>query len=314
MSLVGYRFRGVPASTTQRAAEPPTLRGTRKRWWRGHLSRTEYAWAIAFCVPYATMFLALIVYPVGFAIWMGSAPRLYSELFADPYYLESLINTALFVGLTVNLKMVLALFLSGYFMRRGWWIKALMALFMLPWAVPAQPAFMSIHWMLNRDWGLVNNLIWDLSGGHGPDWLGERWNALGVVIASDVWKWLPFWTLILLAGRIAIPADIREAAEVDGAGSFRMFAHVTLPLIGNLYLISTLLATIFAFGDFNTVYFVSGGGPAHSTDVLATLSLRYAMYIFKPRLGVAAVFTAMPLMIPLVFMLMRKLQTSETQL
>jgi multiple sugar transport system permease protein len=314
MSLVGYWRRGTPASAMQSAVDPSTFWGTRKRWWRGHLSRSEYTWAVAFCVPYLAVFLALIVYPVGFALWMGSAPRLYSELFADPYYLESLVNTALFVGVAVNLKMVLALFLSGYFMRGGWWVRALMAVFMLPWAVPAQPAFMSIHWMLNRDWGLVNNLIWDLSGRHGPDWLGERWNALGVVIASHVWKWLPFWTVILLAGRIAIPPDIREAAEVDGASSFRMFVHVTLPLIGNLYLICTLLATIFAFGDFNTVYFVSGGGPAHSTDVLATLSLRYAMSLFNPRLGVAAVFSTMPLMIPLVFMLMRKLQTSETQL
>jgi len=185
---------------------------------------------------------------------------------------------------------------------------------MLPWALPAQAAFMSIHWMLNRDWGLINNLIWHLSGVHGPDWLGERWTALGAVIVSHVWKWLPFWTVILLAGRIAIPPDIREAATVDGASSLRVFVHVTLPLLGNLYLISTLLATIFALGDFNVVYFVSGGGPAHSTDVLATLSIRYAMYLFKPRLGVATVFSAMPLMIPLVLMLMRKLQTSETQL
>jgi multiple sugar transport system permease protein len=314
MSLVGHWFRGIPDSTKQGAADPSLPRGTRKRWWRGHLSRSEYAWAVGLCVPYVALFLALIVYPVGYALWMGSAPRLYRELFADPYYRETIVNTVLFVGIGVNLKMVLALFLSGYFLRRGWWTKALMALFMLPWAIPAQAAFMSIHWMLNRDWGLVNNLIWDVTGHHWPDWLGERWNALAVVIASDVWKWLPFWTVILLAGRIAIPPEIREAAEVDGASGHHLFIHVTWPLIKNLYLISTLLATIFSFGDFNTVYFVSGGGPAHSTDVLATLSLLYAMSMFKPRVGVAAVFSAMPVMIPLVVALMRKLQTSETQL
>ena len=310
MSLVSHRLSGDRARAAQ-AQPQPAARGRR---WRGHLSRSEYAWAIAFCVPYLTMFFVFLAYPVAFAIWMGSAPALYRELFADPYYVASVVNTALFVGIAVNLKMVLALFLSGYFMRRSWWIKALMALFMLPWALPAQAGFMSIHWMLNRDWGLVNNLIWQVSGHHGPDWLGERWTALGAVIASHVWKWLPFWTVILLAGRIAIPPDIREAAAVDGAGGYRLFVHVTLPLLGNLYLISTLLATIFALGDFNVVYFVSGGGPAHSTDVLATLSIRYGTFLFKPRLGVATAFSAMPLMIPLVFILMRKLQTSETQL
>lgn len=314
MSLVSHWFRGELAQASRGADNEASIRHVGKHRWRGHLSPSEYAWAIAFCIPYLAVFLAFLVYPVGFALWMGSAPRLYRELFADPYYVEAVVNTALFVGVAVNLKMVLALLLSGYFMRRGWWVKALMAVFMLPWAVPAQAAFMSVHWMLNRDWGLINNLIWNLSGRHRPDWLGERGTALGAVIASHVWKWLPFWTVILLAGRIAIPPDIREAAEVDGAGGFRMFIHITLPLLGNLYLICTLLATIFALGDFNVVYFVSGGGPVHSTDTLATLSIRYAMTLFKPRLGVATVFSAMPLMIPLVFMLMRKLQTSGTQL
>lgn len=314
MSLVGQWFRADLARITQESALEARVAHVRHRRWRGHLARSEYAWALAFCVPYLCVFCAFLVYPVGFALWMGSAPHLYGELFADPTYLQALVNTALFVGIAVNLKMVLALFLSGFFMRRGWWARALMAIFMLPWAVPAQAAFMSIHWMLNRDWGFINNLIWHLTGRHGPDWLGERWTALGAVIASHVWKWLPFWTVILLAGRIAIPPDIREAAEVDGAGGFRVFIHVTLPLLANLYLISTLLATIFALGDFNVVYFVTGGGPAHSTDTLATLSIRYATALFKPRLGVATVFSAMPLMIPLVLLLMRKLQTSETQL
>lgn len=314
MSLGGHWLRRAPALPVRAAAGEDCAKRTRKARWRGHLARSEYAWALAFCVPYLAVFLALIVYPVGFAIWMGSAPRLYRELFANPDYVQALVNTALFVGIAVNLKMFLALLLSGYFMRRGWWVRVLMAVFVLPWAVPAQAAFMSIHWMLNRDWGLLNNLVWDLFRRDGPDWLGSRWTALGAVIASHVWKWLPFWTVILLAGRIAIPPDIREAAAVDGASSFRVFIHVTLPLLGNLYLISTLLATIFALGDFNTVNFVSGGGPQHSTDVLATLSIRYAMALGKPRLGVAAVFSAMPLIIPLVIMLMRKLQTSEMQL
>ena len=314
MSLVGNWLRRPPDLTALGVAGEATLRRVRSHRWRGHLVGSEYAWAVAFCVPYLCVFVAFIVYPVGYAIGMGSDPALYRELFADPYYLQSVVNTALFVGIAVNLKMVLALLLSGYFMRRGWWVKALMAIYMLPWAVPAQAGFMSIHWMLNRDWGLVNNLIWHVCGCRGPDFLGEHWTALSAVIASHIWKNMPFWTVILLAGRIAIPPDLREAAAVDGASGFRMFIHVTLPLLANLYLISTLLATIFALGDFNVVYFVSNGGPAHSTDTLATLSIRYGMNLFKPRMGVATVFSAMPLMIPLVLILMRKLQTSEAQL
>ena len=118
----------------------------------------------------------------------------------------------------------------------------------------------------------------------------------------------------MLAGRMAIPLEIRDTARVDGATGVRGFVHITFPLLANLYLISTLLSTIFLLGDFNAVYFVSGGGPANTTHVLATLGIRNAFDIGNPRLGVAAVMSALPLVIPLVIVLMRKLRTTEVQL
>jgi multiple sugar transport system permease protein len=284
------------------------------RWWRGHLQGSEYAWALAFCIPYVAVFIAFVVYPVAFGIWMGSDADLYPRLFSDPIYWQTVVNTALFLGIAINVKLFLALMLSGFFMRRGWWVKALLMVFVLPWAVPALPTYISIHWMLNGEWGMLNNIIWHLTGEIGPNWLTWRWTGLGAAIASHVWKWLPFWTVILLAGRMAIPTDIQEAAKVDGATGFRMFVHVNFPLIANLYFICTLLSTIFSLGDFNVVTFVSGGGPADSTHVLATLGIRYAFDLAQPRLGVAAVITSLPLLIPLVIMLMRKFKTSQVQL
>ena len=80
----------------------------------------------------------------------------------------------------VNVKMFLALLLSGFFMRRGWWVKGLLMIYVLPWAVPALPTFISIHWMLNSQWGLVNNVLCDLFHIDGPGWLDtSRWLALG---------------------------------------------------------------------------------------------------------------------------------------
>ena len=125
---------------------------------------------------------------------------------------------------------------------------------------------------------------------------------------------MPFWTVIFLAARMALPRDIYEAAEVDGATGPRPFVHVTFPLLANLYLLCSLLSTLWAVGDFTTVYLVSGGGPAHSTDVLATLGFGYAFDAGKPALGVAAVMSALPVLIPIVIVLMRKVQTSEVQL
>jgi multiple sugar transport system permease protein len=168
--------------------------------------------------------------------------------------------------------------------------------------------------MLNGEWGFLNNLLWTLFHIEGAYWLNDRWLALGSAILSHIWKNLPFWTVILLAGRMAIPLDIRDTAKVDGATGVRSFVHITLPLLANLYLTCTLLSTIFTLGDFNTVFFVTGGGPANLTHVLATLGIRNAFDIAQPRLGVAAVMSALPLMIPLVIVLMRRLRTAEVQL
>ncbi|MGO8915709.1 MAG: carbohydrate ABC transporter permease [Stellaceae bacterium] len=287
----------------------------RRRVWRGGLQGSEYAWAVAFVIPYVALFLAFVAYPVVYGLWLGHEPSLYAELFSDPIYQRTVVNTVLYLAIGVNLKMFGALLLSGFFMRRRWWVKPLLLIYVLPWAVPALPVFISFHWMLNGQWGLINNVLWDVFGIDGPGWIEtSRWLALGSVIASHIWKWMPFWTVILLAGRMAIPQELYEAAEVDGATGLRRFAHVTFPLLGNLYLICTLLSTIFTLGDFNSVYFVSGGGPALSTHVLATLGIRDAFEIARPELGVAAVMTALPLMIPLVILLMRKLRTTEVQL
>jgi multiple sugar transport system permease protein len=266
-------------------------------------------------VPYIAVFLAFVIYPAFYGLWMGSNPSLYTEVFSDPIYLNTVVNTMIFLAFGVNVKLFLALMLSGFFMRPGWWTKALLLIFVLPWAVPALPTFISIHWMLNGEWGLINNALYILFGVDGPSWLNSRWLALGSAIFSHVWKWTPFWTVILLAGRMSIPQEIYDAAKVDGATGLRRFLHVTFPLLANLYLVLTLLATIFLLGDFNSVYFVTGGGPANSTHLLATLGVvRDMLELGKPQLGVAAVMSALPLLIPLVIILMRKLKTSEAQL
>lgn len=281
---------------------------------QGSLKGSEYTWAVAFVVPYLGVFSAFIVYPALFGLWMGSEPSLYRELFSDPIYQSTIVNTLLFVGIGVNLKMFLALLMSGFFMRPGWWTKALLMIFVLPWAVPALPTFISIHWMLNGEWGLVNNFLYHVFDIDGPSWLNERWLALGSVIVSHIWKWMPFWTVILLAGRMSIPTDLNDAAEVDGATGLKRFIYISFPLLANLYLICTLLSTIFTLGDFNEVFFITGGGPANSTHVLATLGIRDAFDLAQPRLGVAAVMSALPVMIPLVIILMRKMKTAEVQL
>ena len=304
------------SSTQQVLAAGPRLSVKGPRQSPGHrrLRGADLAWAIAFVVPYAAVFCAFAVFPIGYALWMASKPSLYAELITDRLYLPTVVNTLLFVGLGVNVKMFLALLLSGFFMRRRWWIRILLAVYILPWALAATQACLSFHWMLIGKEGLVDGLLSALFGIEGPIWFNHRWLALGSNIVVYIWKWMPFWTLIFLAGRMTIPRDIYDAAEVDGAIGYRRFIHVTFPLMANLYLVCTLLSTLWTLGDFTTVFLVSGGGPARTTEVLATLGFEYAFDNAKPELGVAAVMSALPVLIPIAILLMRRLQTSEVQL
>jgi multiple sugar transport system permease protein len=278
---------------------------------RGELFAADRYWAAAFATPYAAVFLVFVIYPIGYGLWLGSDPASYRALFADPVYPRTVTNTLLYLLFGVNLKLALALLLSGFFMRKGWWSKTLLLAFMLPWAIPALPSYLGINWMLNGQWGLINNIVWLLFQVDGPPWLDSPNLALGAVIYGHIWKWLPFWTLILLAGRMAIPRELYEAADVDGASRVQKFAHVTMPLMASLYMVCTLLSTIWALGDYNAVRFISGGGPALSTHVLATLGIRNSFELGDPRLGMATVLTALPLLIPLVILLMRQLRRNQ---
>ena len=303
-------------STTQQvlAAWPRvSVKGPRHKRRHRHLRGSDFKWAIAFIVPYAAIFFALVVYLIAYALWMASEPSLYADLIAGPLYLSTIVNTLLFVGVGVNVKMFLALLLSGFFLRRRRWIRALLAIYILPWALAAAQACISFHWMLIGEAGLVDGVLSALLGIEGPNWFNNRWLGLGSNIVAYIWKWMPFWTVIFLAARIRIPRDIYDAAEVDGATGSRRFVHITFPLLTNLYLICTLLSTLWTLGEFTTVYLVSGGGPAGSTEVLATLGFHYAFDAAKPALGVAAVMSAVPVLIPIVIILMRRLQTSEVQ-
>jgi multiple sugar transport system permease protein len=283
--------------------------------WRSPLRGSDLIWSIGLVVPYAALIGAFLIYPLGYGLWMGSDPTLYAELLRDPRYLRAAVNTVLFVGLAVSVQMFLALLLSGFFARRRRWIKALLIVYILPWTLPAIPAYLSFHWMLVAyPQGLPNNLLYALFGTDGVFWFKEGWSALACDIVADVWKWMPLWTLILLGGRMAIPQDLYDAADVDGASPIQRFTYVTMPLLASLYIVSTLISAIWAFGDYSPVLFVSQGTPAFESEVVSTLGFHYALDFANPPLAVAAGLSVLPLLIPIVVLLMYRLKAVEVQL
>jgi multiple sugar transport system permease protein len=263
-------------------------------------------WGLLLVLPYLLVFVVFVIYPVGYGLWLARHPASYERLFADPIFFRTVINTVVFVVVAVNVKMVVALGLSGFFLNTRWWVKALSVIFILPWAVPSIPTILSMRFMLNPEWGVVNALIFRLTGMDGPNWLNDPTLALTFSMLAHIWKSLPFWTLILLAGRMAIPGEQYEAASVDGASIWQKFRFITWPSMRSLYLTSTILSMIWTLGDFNSVYLLTGGGPADLTHVLATLGIRY-LRLDQVDLSLASIVVAMPLVLPLVYFMMRRL-------
>jgi multiple sugar transport system permease protein len=269
------------------------------------LTRWEW-WGRMLIVPYLVVFAVFVVYPVGYGLWLARNPQSYVRLFEDPVFFRTAVNTVVFLLVAVNVKMVIALGLSGFFIQTRWWIKALSLLFILPWAVPSIPTILSVRFLLNPEWGVVNMTYFRLTGLDGPNWLNDPTLALTLSMLMHIWKSLPFWTLIFVAGRLAIPSEQYEAASVDGASRWQKFRFITWPSMMGLYFTSTILSMIWTLGDFNSVYLLTGGGPADQTHVLATLGIRY-LRLDQIDLAMASIVVALPLVLPLVFVMMKRL-------
>ena len=267
---------------------------------------TPQVWGIVMLAPYLLVFLAFVVYPVGYGLWLARHPASYVALYNDPIFARDAINTLIFMVIGINFKMLLALVLSGFFVQQRGWIKWLSVIFILPWAVPSIPTILSVRFMFNPEWGVVNHLIFSFTGDDGPNWLNDPTIGLTMAIGVHIWKSLPFWTQILMTGRFAISHDLFEAADVDGASWWQKFRFITWPSMQTLYVTCTLLSMIWTLGDFNSVYLLTGGGPADLTHVLATLGIRY-LRLDQLSLAMASIVCAMPFVLPFVYFLMIRL-------
>ena len=289
------------------AARPPIL--LVKRPWRpperGHPRRSDFRWGIAFIAPYAAVLFAFIVYPFGYALWIAKQavavcrPDRRSALPADRGQYAALRRPR----------------------REREDVPGPAALRVLPAPPLVDQGFAGcLRFALADSGGRSLHLIpLDAATrrfGRRPVVGAVRHRRLGVGanVVAYTWKWMPFCTVIFLAARMTIPRDIYDSAEVDGAIGVRRFVHITFPLLANLYLVCTLLSTLWTLGDFTTVFIVSGGGPGGYSNVLATLGFHYAFDTARPALGVAAVMSALPVLIPIVIVLMRRFHASEVRL
>ena len=233
----------------------------------------------------ALLVLALVfIYPIGRAFWLSlftenlgtqlqpifSGLANYGRMLGDGRFWQSMGNTAIFTTASVFLELLLglgiALVLNQSFRGRG----VVRTIAIIPWALPTAVMGLAWAWIFNDQYGVVNDILQRLGLiNTSINWLGDPTLAMVALILADVWKTTPFISIILLAGLQSIPADLYEAHGIDGANPWQSFYQITLPLILPQILISLLFRFAQAFGIFDLVQVMTGGGPAGATETVS---------------------------------------------
>jgi multiple sugar transport system permease protein len=200
--------------------------------------------------------------------WAGLGP--FARLWQDERWWTALRNTAFFTGGSVALEMVLgvafALALHRRFRGRG----VVRALVMLPWALPTAVMALAWAWIFNDAFGVANDILARLGLIAGPvAWLSRPATAMLALIVADAWKTTPFVALIVLAGLQGIPVQVLEAARVDGLSGWQQLRRIVLPLIAPSLAVALAFRATQAYGAFDLVYVMTGGGPAGSTETVS---------------------------------------------
>ena len=196
----------------------------------------------------------------------------FRALFANSVIITSWVNTAVYVVIGVVASVVLgtamAVALKQSFRLRG----VILALVILPWALPAVVEAVIWSWIYNPTFGVLNSALHSAHaiGGYHV-WLGlDRWLTILLIEIVQVWQITPLSALVILAALQSIPTDLYEAARVDGAGPVQAFRYISLPLIRPALAVCTVEALVLSLNIFDQVYILNGIAPLGSSVMLQT--------------------------------------------
>ena len=214
------------------------------------------------------------------------------------------VNVVLHVSIGVALAMI---------MRHRWGpIRGVYrVLLIIPWAVPNYITALIWRGMFHRQFGAINDLL-ELLGLERVSWFSDFWTALAANISTNTWLGFPFMMVVTLGALQAIPKDLEEAAEVDGAGWSYRFFHVILPLLKPALLPAVVLGSVWTFNMFNIVYLVSGGEPDGSSEILISEAYRWA-FSRQEQYGYASAYGVLVFLSLLLYSRMIRRVTGEGQ-
>ncbi|WP_088241484.1 carbohydrate ABC transporter permease [Calothrix rhizosoleniae] len=244
----------------------------------------EIRTAAVFLLPALLLLLLVFVYPIMRAFWLSlftqnlgtklqpvfSGINNYLRMSGDGHFWQSLGTTTIFTTASVLVELFIglgvALILNQPFAGRG----AVRTIAILPWALPTALIGLAWAWIFNDQFGVANDILLRLGlVENGINWLGEPTLAMIAVVFADVWKTTPFISILLLAGLQSISSDMYEAHAIDGATPWQSFRQITLPLLMPQILIAMLFRFAQAFGIFDLVSVMTGGGPGGATEVIS---------------------------------------------
>ena len=240
----------------------------------------------AFVTPALLLLVLLVAYPFGMAVWFSLSNSFigrpgtfiglqnFVALWGSDSFRQTFQNAFVFTSIAVLFKIVLGIALALLLNEQLWFKRMIRGAVLLPWVIPTALSTLGWWWMFNSLYSVVNwtGIAMGIMDPPGPNWLGQKYYAMAAVIAVNVWRGLPFFAITILAGLVAIPKELYEASEADGAGPMARFWNITLPLLKPVLAVVVLFSTIFTFSDFNIVYVLTQGGPINSTHLFATLS------------------------------------------
>ncbi|KYC38133.1 sugar ABC transporter permease [Scytonema hofmannii PCC 7110] len=240
------------------------------------------AWILL--TPALLLLLFVFAYPIARAFWLSVFTRNlgtelqpvfsgldnYVRMIGDGRFWQSLWTTTVFTTASVVSELLLglgiALVLNQAFFGRG----VVRTIAILPWALPTALIGLAWAWIFNDQFGVVNDILRRLGLVEtGINWLGDPTLAMIAVIFADIWKTTPFISILLLAGLQSISQDLYEAHSVDGASPWQNFYKITLPLLLPQILIAVLFRFAQAFGIFDLIAVMTGGGPGGATEVVS---------------------------------------------
>ena len=279
--------------------------------------RADRRQALRLLAPTLLALGALTVYPGFWVVWLSLQHRVpifhvarfagldnYVFLASDPRFWNAARTTVVFTALSVALELALGVTVALALHRQRRGRRLGLSLLLLAWAMPSVVTAKLYEWLYHPAAGLVSVLL----GGHALNWLGDPYLALPAVILADVWRTMPFVAILCYARLVTIPAEVYEAAQVDGAGRLATLGRITLPLLGRIVMLALLLRMLDALRAFDIMFVLTGGGPAGTTETLTVYAYRSLFQMLQLGFGSAVSVVVFALVMGIAWAYLRLLR------